>query len=133
MIEGLTSVNIVVKNMDAAITQFETLLEVKARRCYSKCSNHPIITEACFDFHGLHIGLMTSDNQNKFKGQFQSNEGEGVLLISIEKDTINTSRELQNTHGIQLTMPEAPQGPYVQISFISPKSLDDVKTEWLIP
>lgn len=133
MIEGLHGVTIVVKNMDEAITQFETLLGVKALRCNSNNFNDPVITEAGFDFYGIHIGLMTSDAKNKLEGKFQGKESEGVLLISIKKNNIKISQELQNTHGIQLTMPEAPQGPYVQISFIPPKSLDDVKTEWLIP
>jgi len=63
MIKGLFGVNIAVKDLQAAIERFQTLLGVEAEMGEEGDFAFPGLKGAGFDFNGALVGLLSSDNE----------------------------------------------------------------------
>ncbi len=133
MIKGLFGVNIAVRDLEAAITRFETLLGVKAEMGEEGDFAFPDLTGAGFDFHGALIALLSSDNEENPVGRFLSKRGEGVLLVSVMTDDIEADQKMLEEQGFQFMIPTPYQGPYGMVNFIPAKSNFGVQVELIQP
>ena len=133
MVKKVFGINIAVKDLDTAVKKFEAILGMKPR--YSKPEEFafPGLKGAGFSFKGVNIALVASDDENSVISKFIKNRGEGVLLISLETDDVDSDVERLRTEALQFVLPENTEGKFGKVNFIHPKSLHGVQLELLQP
>lgn len=134
MIKGFFGVNIAVRDLDEAMKNFEILLGEKPRIVSDPSSYaFPGISGATFDFRGVTINLLTSVGGNNPVEKFLASKGEGVLLISLLSDDIETDIGELNAQGIDFVAPQVFAGAYGKVNFIHPKKMNGVQIEVIEP
>ena len=133
MIKGFFGVNIAVKDLKAATAKYEALLGVPAQEATPEDFAFPNINGVGFNFHGVLISLLTSEDQGNPVGAFLSKRGEGIILISIKADDIENDVEALRQKGLSFLLPEVFPGPFGKVNFIPPKTMHGVQIEIIQP
>jgi methylmalonyl-CoA/ethylmalonyl-CoA epimerase len=134
MIRRFFGINIAVRNLEEAIPKFEKLLGAKPRIVSDPNSYaFPGITGATFDFQGVAINLLTSTGGNNPVEKFLANKGEGILLISLLSDNIESDVGDLIAKGLNFIAPQAFAGAFGKVNFIHPKTMNGVQIEVIEP
>ena len=133
MIKGFFGVNIAVKDLEAASAKYEKLLGVPAHEANPEEFAFPNIKGVGFDFNGTLISLLTSEDPGNPVGAYLAKKGEGIILISVESDDIESDVDRLQDQGLSFLMPGVFPGPFGKVNFIPPKSMHGVQIEIIQP
>ena len=133
MIKGFFGVNIAVKDLKAATAKYETLLGVPALEANPEEFAFPNIQGVGFDFHGVLISLLTSEDAANPVGSYLAKRGEGIILISVKADDIENDVAALKEKGLSFLLPEVFPGPFGKVNFIPPKTMHGVQIEVIQP
>lgn len=133
MIKGFFGINIAVKDLEEAKAKYENLLGVPAQIANSDDFAFPNIQGVGFDFHGVLVSLLTSEDENNPVGAYLKKRGEGIILISVEADNIENDVAKLKEKGLSFLMPEIFPGPFGKVNFIPPKTMHGVQIEVIQP
>ena len=133
MIKKFFGVNIAVKDLKSARAKYELLLGVPAQDAKPEDFAFPNIEGVGFDFNGVLVTLLSSQDEHNPVGAFLKNRGEGLLLISIETDDIENDLVQLEKKGFSFLMPTAFPGPFGKVNFIPPKNMNGVQIEVIEP
>jgi methylmalonyl-CoA/ethylmalonyl-CoA epimerase len=133
MIKGFFGINIAVNNLEEATAKYERLLGVPAHQADPSDFAFPGIQGVGFDFHGVLISLLTSDDDANPVGRFLQKRGEGIILISVEADDIENDVKSLQDQGMNFLLPEIFPGPFGKVNFIPPQTMHGVQVEVIQP
>ncbi len=133
MVKKVFGINIAVKDLGAAVEKFEAILGVKARYTSSDDFAFPGLKGAGFAVGGVNISLIASETDDSVIANFLKSRGEGVLLISLETDDVDSEVEKLRDTALQFIMPQNAEGKFGKVNFIHPKSLHGVQVELIQP
>lgn len=133
MVRKVLGINIAVKDLDAAVEKFEKILGVKPHHAKPEDFAFPGLKGAGFSVGGVNISLVASETEDTVIANFLKNRGEGVLLISLETNDVDTDVEQLRNTDIQFVLPENAEGKFGKANFIHPRSLHGVQVELLQP
>ncbi|MDQ7784401.1 MAG: VOC family protein [Desulfomonilaceae bacterium] len=133
MIKRIYGFNIAVQDLDQAVPKFETLLGVKSRPLQASDFAFPGMKGATLDVNGVSITLITSTDDNSPAGRFLKSKGEGIMLIALESDDVDSDSEKVRSQGLALAAPKTMKGGWGKANWIHPKSLHGVQVEIFFP
>ena len=133
MISGVYGFNIAVKDLDAAVAKFEALLGVESRPLEESDFAFPGMRGAMLDLNGVVFILITSTDESSPAGIFLANRGEGLMLVSLVSDDVDSDAERVKSLGLKLAVNKTMEGSYGKANWIHPKSLHGVQIEILEP
>lgn len=130
MEKRLMSITIAVKDLDAAIAKYESVLGVKPQHIKPEDYAFPGMKGASFRVGDAMLTLMASDQPDTSIYKFVENKGEGIFLISIEvPDVAQTAKELLQK-GIRLVSEKPMAFSGGTVIFVHPKSMHGVQVEF---
>ena len=128
MIKRIEHVAVVVKNLDAAMKQWETLLGVKA----TPIKVLPTVKLAMLNFPGgAYVELVEPLGSEGLSAQHLAKYGEGIQHIGFEVDSVDAELERCSKAGAELVTPKARPAMDYMIGFIKTKPGDGVSLEFL--
>lgn len=133
MIKGIYGVNIAVRDLQEATGKYETLFGVKAEPLGENDFAFPGLKGAKLNIKGVVITLISSTDENTSVARFLNNKGEGLFLISLEVDDVDSSVEELKNKGFQFVLRESSRGDYGEVNFAHPKSAHGVQIELYRP
>lgn len=133
MIKGVYGFNIVVQDLEQAVAKFEALLGVKARPLGESDFAFSGMRGATLDVNGVSFSLLTPVDENSPAGKFLKARGEGLMLVALESDNVDSDSERIRSQGLELVMPKTMEGKYGKANWIHPKSLHGVQVEIFYP
>ncbi len=129
MIKGIYGINIAVKDLTEAVKKYESLFGVKSEPLGEGDFAFPGLVGAKLNINGTHITLISSTDENTSVAKFVKNKGEGLFLLSIEVDNVDSSVEELADKGLQFLFKETLQGNFGEVNFAHPKSAHGVQIE----
>lgn len=129
MIKGIYGINIAVKDLDEAVSKYESLFGVKSERIGEGDFAFPGLIGAKLDINRTIITLVSYTDENTAVAKFVQNRGEGMFLLSIEVDDVDSSVEELKDKGLRFLFDEALRGNYGEVNFAHPKSAHGVQLE----
>lgn len=133
MIKGIYGINIAVKDLDAATSQYEALLGIKAKPVSSSFFAFPGLVGSQFNVNGFHLNLIASLTDDTSVAKFIEKRGEGFFLISLEVDEIAGEVQRLRDLGAAVLLNENAVGEFGAVNFVHPKSFAGVQVEILEP
>ncbi len=129
MIKGIYGINIAVKDLDAAVGRYEAFFGIKAQSFGSEFFAFPGLVGAQFNINGFHLNLIASLAEGTSVAQFLERRGEGVFLLSVEVDDIENDVARMRDIGALFFLEDNASGPFGQVNFAHPKSMNGVQVE----
>lgn len=131
MTPKFNGLNIAVKNLSEATARYEAFFGVKGVYVGEDEFAFPGLEGTRFNLDGIIINLITSDVEGTSVSRFLAKTGEGVFLMSMKVDDIDSEVERVADIGVP-TMLDAPmRGDYGAVDFIHPKQMNGVQVELL--
>lgn len=122
--KGVDHVVIAVEDLDAAVSQYEELYGLTAKR-----GTAPGRKTAHIQFEDNFLELMTNDGDEGPVAKRLSEHGAGVYLIAMRTDDMDKTLEELRAKGIRLIGDPGPGNPATGLVFIHPASAGGVLTQ----
>lgn len=129
MIKGIYGINIAVKDLAEAVKKYEKVFGVKSEALGEGDFAFPGLVGAKMDVNGTFVNLISYTDENTSVAKFLSTKGEGVFLVSIEVDNVDSSVEELKERGLQFIFKESLKGNFGEVNFAHPKSANGVQFE----
>jgi len=129
MIKGIYGINIAVKDLPEAVKKYESLFGVTSEPLGEKDFAFPGLIGAKLDINGTYINLISYTDGNTSVARFIQSKGEGLFLLSIEVDDVDSSVEELRNKGFQFVFNETLRGDFGAVNFAHPKSAHGVQLE----
>lgn len=129
MIKGIYGINVAVKNLDEAVRTYEAFFGIKARSFGSEFFAFPGLVGAQLNINGFHLNLIASLVEGTSVAQFLERRGEGVFLLSVETDDIENDVARMRGVGANFFLEKNASGPFGEVNFVHPKSMNGVQVE----
>jgi methylmalonyl-CoA/ethylmalonyl-CoA epimerase len=129
MIKGIYGINIAVKDLDEATKKYEKLFGVKAIALGPGDFAFPGLTGAKLDVNGTFVNLISYSDENSSVAKFLNSKGEGVFLLSVEVDNVDSSVEELKDKDFQFIFKKTLKGDFGEVNFVHPKSAHGVQLE----
>lgn len=133
MIKRIFGVNIAVRNLEAAVTNYEKMFGVAARPMHAEEFAFPGLVGAQLAVGGIHLTLIASHAETSPVAKFLAGRGEGLFLLSVEVDAIDADAAEAKAKGFDVVLPSPASGAFGSVNFIHPKSMNGVQIELLQP
>lgn len=133
MIKGIYSINIAVKNLADAVSRYESATGVKAEPLEARDFAFPGLIGAKLNLNGVSIVLLASTSDKTSVASFLERKGEGVFLVSLETDAIESDTVSLKEKGLVFILDEAARGDFGAVNFVHPKSMHGVQLEIMQP
>lgn len=133
MIKGVYGINIAVKDLEAATSQYEALLGIKAKSVSSSFFAFPGLIGSQFNINGFHLNLIASLTEDTSVAKFIEKKGEGFFLLSLEVDDIDAEVKRIRELGAAVLLNDNVAGEFGAVNFVHPKSYAGVQVEILEP
>lgn len=127
MFKGVDHVVIAVKDLDAAVKQFETIYGMEAEH-----GQGPGMKTAHFRMPDSFLEVITNDGDEGPVAKRLQDRGDGVYLVAMRTDNIDETLADLRTKGVRLIGDPGPGNPAVGQIFIHPASAAGVLTQ-IIP
>lgn len=127
MFQGVDHVVIAVKDLDAAVAQYEALYGMKAER-----GTAPGMKTAHFRMRDSFLEVMTNDGDEGPVAKRLAEGREGVYLIAMRTENIDETLAELREKGVRLIGDPGPGNPVTDQVFIHPASAGGVLTQ-IIP
>ena len=131
MVKQFYGLSIAVKDLDAAIKKYSTVLGVTPVPSDPSHFAYPDMKGASFRLGEITIQLIASDNPDTSVSKFVERRGEGVFLISLLVD--NLEKEMQELTAKEVRLVSDKALPYASgiVNFAHPKSMHGVQVEFI--
>ena len=129
MIKGIYGINIAVRSLEEAVKKYEGIFGVKSESIGPGGFAFPGLIGAKFEINGFIITLVSYTDENTSVAKFVQNRGEGLFLLSIEVDDVESSVEGLKAKGLEFLFEKALRGDYGEVNFAHPKSAHGVQIE----
>lgn len=121
--------NIAVNNLEEARKHFESLFNVAPVYIDEKEFAFPNMEGYRFDVHGIMIHIVASKTEDTSIANFIRKKGEGVFLLSLETDDIDTEVERIKAETPAQFVTETTDVGWCKVNFIHPKTMHGVQME----
>lgn len=128
MFTGVYSVNIAVHDYEAAVKRFHDVLNIEPRFFRDEDFAFPNLMGAQFFVGDLALNIIGSKSDDTSIAQFIKRQGEGIFLISLKVDDINSEVERMKSKGCKFVT-EVKEVPLGKLTFVHPKSFHGVQLE----
>lgn len=129
MIKGIYGINIAVRKLDDAVKKYEGIFGVKSEPLGEGDFAFPGLIGAKLDINGTVINLISYTDENTSVAKFIEKKGEGLFLLSIEVDDVDSSVNELKDKGLQFVFKETLRGDYGDVNFVHPGSAHGVQLE----
>ena len=129
MIKGVYGVNIAVKNLDEAVARYEAATGIKAEFLAESDFAFPGLTGAKLNLNGVYLTLISSKVPNTSVSSFLERKGEGVFLLSLRVDSIESDTASLKEKGLVFLLDQPARGDFGAVNFVHPKSMHGVQIE----
>ena len=133
MIKGIYGVNIAVRDLSDATQKYETFFGVRGRSLGPDSFAFPGLRGTQIDVAGFRINLIASDEPGTSVASFLEKRGEGLFLLSVEVDDIESDVSRLREMGATILMNENAEGEFGAVNFVHPKSMAGVQVEIYAP
>jgi methylmalonyl-CoA epimerase len=127
MFKGVDHVVIAVKDLDAAVKQYETIYDMKADH-----GKGPGMKTAHFRMPDSFLEIITNDGDEGPVAKRLTERGDGVYLIAMRTDDIDKTLAELREKGVRLIGDPGPGNPATGQIFIHPMSAGGIHTQ-IIP
>lgn len=125
----INGLNIAVKDLKEATARYEKFFGMEGEHVGEDGFAFPGLEGTKFDIDGIILNLITSDVEGTSVSRFLEKEGEGVFLMSVKVDDIDTAVAQISGLGIPTMLEEPLHGGYGAVDFIHPKEMNGVQVE----
>ncbi len=133
MIKGIYGINIAVRDLEKATLNYESAFGVKSRPVDETGFAFPGLLGSSFNLNGFHLNLIASKDENTSVAKFLDQKGEGVFLLSVEVDDIDSDVEAFRAKGFNPLLKPSAVGHFGAVNFLHPKQLNGVQVEIYAP
>lgn len=132
MITGIYGINVAVKDLEAAIKNYEVVFGVKSEPIPETGFAFRGLRGAKISVNGFNINLITSDNPDTAIAKFLK-EREGFFLLSVTSDEIEADLEALAAKGLKPLLSNSAKGEFGAVNFYHPKLMNGVQLELYQP
>lgn len=133
MIKNIYGVNIAVNDLSSSVDIYEKFFGIKSTALPEDHFAFPGLLGASLDINGFRINLITSTGTETSVANFLRNRGEGLFLLSVEVDSIDSDSQALRAKGFPLVMDATLKGSFGAVNFVHPKSMKGVQIELYQP
>ena len=133
MIKGIYGINIAVRDLEQATQNYEKAFGVKSEPVSEAGFAFPGLHGTSFDLNGFHLNLIASKNDNTSVAKFLAQKGEGVFLVSVEVDAIDSDVAALREKGFNPLLTPSAEGAFGAVNFLHPKQMNGVQLEFYQP
>ncbi|MFH1031816.1 MAG: VOC family protein [Chloroflexota bacterium] len=127
MLGDVIELTIVVKDLDAAINDFERLFSLKVH--YKKESKQFGFKNAVLPLGKGHIELLQPVDPSSAAARFLKNRGEGVYLVGFDVKDVSSSVRKLREKGASVTETDSEFHPGEKIAWVHPRDAHGVMVE----
>lgn len=131
MIKKFAGVNIAVKDLDAAVKKYESVLGVKSVPTDPNDFAFPGLRGASLWIGEVMINLITSEQAGNSIANFLETRGEGVFLLSLEVDDVDKATKELSEKGVKFVSDTPLSFSAGKVNFGHPKSMHGVQWEFV--
>jgi methylmalonyl-CoA/ethylmalonyl-CoA epimerase len=131
MIKQFYGVNITVRNLEAAVKKYGTILGVPAKPTLPSDFAFPGLQGASFQVDQVAIQIISSDDPETSIYKFVKSRGEGVSLISLRVDDLEKAIQGLTVEDVTLVCNKPLTCSSGEVNFGHPKSLHGAQIEFM--
>ena len=129
MSKRISGINIAVEDLTSATKKYEDFFGVQASPITEFA--FPGLVGTVLDVDGFKLNLISSPEEDTSVSRFLKKNGEGVFLLSVTVESMNSAINQLKSAGGKPLLPSSAEGSFGIVNFVHPKQMNGVQVELL--